>query len=116
SLKDADVHSLAGKPVVVRHGATLPLLDLGAALDVPGDREPTAAVVVRHADRQVAWAVDRLEGELELVVKDLGPFLGRLPLVTGATIDGDGSVVFLVDLRELAGDSAHAHPVAANAR
>jgi CheY-like chemotaxis protein/chemotaxis signal transduction protein len=115
SLKDADVHSLAGKPVVVRHGATLPLLDLGVALDVPGEREPTAAVVVRHADRQVAWAVDRLEGELELVVKDLGPFLGRLPLVTGATIDGDGSVVFLVDLRELAGESAHARPVVAAA-
>jgi chemotaxis protein histidine kinase CheA len=105
SLKDADVHVLAGKPVVVRHGATLPLLDLGAALDVPGERHASAAVVVRHADRQVAWAVDRLEGELELVVKDLGPFLGRLPLVTGATIDGDGSVVFLVDLRELAGGS-----------
>ena len=106
SLKDANVHELAGKPVVVRHGTTLPLLDLGAALGVPGDRVPAAAVVVRHADRQVAWAVDRLEGELELVVKELGPFLGRLPLVTGATIDGDGSVVFLVDLRELAGESA----------
>ena len=106
SLKDADVHLLAGKPVVMRHGATLPLLDLGVALGVPGEREPKAAIVVRHADRQVAWAVDGLDGELELVVKDLGPFLGRLPLVTGATIDGDGSVVCLVDLRELAAESA----------
>jgi chemotaxis protein histidine kinase CheA len=106
SLKDADVHLLAGRPVVMRHGATLPLLDLGTALGVGGEREPTAAVIARHADRQVAWAVDRLEGELELVVKDLGPFLGRLPLVTGATIDGDGSVVCLVDLRELAAESA----------
>jgi chemotaxis protein histidine kinase CheA len=106
SLKNADVHVLAGNPVVMRHGMTLPLLDLGAALDVPGDRDAAAAVVVRHADRQVAWAVDALEGELELVVKDLGPFLGRLPLVTGATIDGDGSVVCLVDVRELAGDAS----------
>ncbi|MBV9369733.1 MAG: response regulator, partial [Frankiales bacterium] len=102
SLKDATVHVLAGRPVVVRHGATLPLLDLGAALGVDGERDPRAAVVVRHADRQVAWAVDRLEGELELVVKDLGPFLGRLPLISGATIDGDGTVLCLVDLRELA--------------
>jgi chemotaxis protein histidine kinase CheA len=113
SLKDANVHSLAGKPVVVRHGLTLPLLDLGAALDVPGDREASVAVVVRHADRQVAWAVDKLEGELELVVKDLGPFLGRMPLVSGATIDGDGSVVCLVDLRELAGEASLANPVVA---
>src|SRR5947209_1788407 len=113
SLKDADVHTLAGKPVVVRHGMTLPLLDLGAALDVPGEREAGVAVVVRHADRQVAWAVDKLDGELELVVKDLGPFLGRLPLVSGATIDGDGSVVCLVDLRELAGEASLATPVVA---
>ena len=113
SLKDATVHALAGSPVVVRHGMTLPLLDLGAALGVPGDREAKAAVVVRHADRQVAWAVDGLDGELELVVKDLGPFLGRLPLVTGATIDGDGSVVCLVDLRELAGDAAPVSTVSA---
>ena len=113
SLKDANVHTLAGKPVVVRHGMTLPLLDLGAALDVPGDREASVAVVVRHADRQVAWAVDKLDGELELVVKDLGPFLGRLPLVSGATIDGDGSVVCLVDLRELAGEASLASPVVA---
>src|SRR3954452_9526034 len=104
SLKDHTVHSLAGKPVVVRHGETLPLLELGAALGVPDDNGATAAVIVRHGERQVAWAVDRLDGESELVVKDLGGFLGRLPLVSGATIDGDGTVVCLVDLRELADD------------
>ncbi|HVW80695.1 MAG TPA: hybrid sensor histidine kinase/response regulator [Mycobacteriales bacterium] len=105
SLKNAVVHELAGKPVVVRHGETLPLLDLGAALGVSGDRDAIAAVVVRHAERQVAWAVDGLEGERELVVKDLGAFLGRLPVISGATIDGDGSVVCLVDLRELSDES-----------
>ncbi len=105
SLKDVPVHSLAGQPVVMRHGETVPLLDLGVAVGLTGDRDTRAAVVVRHSDRQVAWAVDRLEGELELVVKDLGPFLGRLPLVSGATIDGDGTVVCLVDLRELAVDA-----------
>ena len=57
--------------------------------------------MVRHGDRQVAWAVDSLDGEREVVVKDLGAFIGRLPVVSGATIDGDGSVVCLVDLREL---------------
>jgi chemotaxis protein histidine kinase CheA len=103
SLKNAVRHSLAGRPVIVRHGETLPLLDLGAALGSPSVVEGTAraAVVVRHGDRQVAWAVDSLDGEREVVVKDLGPFLGRLPVISGVTIDGDGSVVCLVDLREL---------------
>jgi chemotaxis protein histidine kinase CheA len=105
SLRDAEVHTLAGAPVVLRHGVSVPLLDLGAALGLVRDsaEAPRAALVVRHTSgQQLAWAVDRLEGESELVVKDLGPFLGRVPSVAGATIDGDGSVVCLLDLRELA--------------
>jgi len=107
SLRDAEVHVLAGATVVVRHGVSLPLLDLGAVLGLaraPG-AAPGSALVVRHAGgsgAMVAWAVDRLEGERELVVKDLGDFLGRVPAIAGATIDGDGSVVCLLDLRELA--------------
>ncbi|MDX6266562.1 MAG: two-component system, chemotaxis family, sensor histidine kinase and response regulator WspE [Frankiales bacterium] len=105
SLRDAEVHTLAGAPVVLRHGVSVPLLDLGAALGLIRDsaEAPRAALVVRHTSgQQLAWAVDRLEGESELVVKDLGPFLGRVPCIAGATIDGDGSVVCLLDLRELA--------------
>jgi chemotaxis protein histidine kinase CheA len=112
-LRDLPVHDLGGTPTVVRRGVALPLLDLGRALGVAGSGERRSAVVVRQGERQVAWAVDRLEGELELVVKDLGPFLGRLPLVSGATIDGDGTVVCLVDLRELGEQPG---PVAATAR
>jgi chemotaxis protein histidine kinase CheA len=105
SLRDVAVEHVAGVPVVVRHGVSVPLLDLGDALGVDGERDPRAALVVRNNGAQdlIAWSVDRLEGELELVVKDLGSFVGRLPLVTGATIDGDGSVVCLIDLREIAG-------------
>lgn len=107
SLRDAEVHTLAGATVVVRHGVSIPLLDLGAALGMArSSTEYTgSALVVRHAGgsgAMVAWAVDRLEGESELVVKDLGDFLGRVPAIAGATIDGDGSVVCLLDLRELA--------------
>jgi chemotaxis protein histidine kinase CheA len=114
SLKNAVRHSLAGRPVIVRHGETLPLLDLGAALGSPSIVEGTAraAVVVRHGDRQVAWAVDSLDGEREVVVKDLGPFLGRLPVISGVTIDGDGSVVCLVDLRELSENAGVGTPSA----
>jgi chemotaxis protein histidine kinase CheA len=115
-LADAGVTSLAGMPVVTRHGQSLPLLDLGAVLGVAGERTPRAALIVRHGDRQLAWSVDRLEGESEVVVKDLGTFLRRVPGVSGATIAGDGNVVCLLDLRELAeaavGGTRPAAPVA----
>ena len=115
SLQGADLHTLAGVPVVVRHGVSIPLLDLGTALGLPrrSGEAPRAALVVRNGGTQVAWAVDRLEGESELVVKDLGSFLGRVPAIAGATIDGDGSVVCLLDLRELADRAVGAPAVAA---
>jgi CheY-like chemotaxis protein len=87
-----------------RHGEAVPLMHLGAVVGALGQSTPRAAIVVRYgaAGEQLAWAVDALEGELELVVKELGPFLGRLPAVSGATVDGDGSVVLVLDLRDLA--------------
>ncbi|HEX6935648.1 MAG TPA: response regulator [Actinomycetes bacterium] len=103
-LTGAERHEVAGAPVIARDGRTLPVVDLGQAVGAPGDRDPRVAVVVHHgsAGEQLALAVDELEGEREVVVKELGSFLGRLPSVAGATIDGDGSVVLVLDVRELA--------------
>ena len=104
---DAEVHVLAGASLLVRHGVSVPLVDLAGALGLErrNGEAPRAALVVKQGTTRVAWAVDRLEGESELVVKDLGGFLGRVPGIAGATIDGFGSVVCLLDLREL-GDRA----------
>ncbi len=103
-LATAERHEVAGVPVIARDGRTMPLVDLGGVLAVPGARNPRAALVVQHGGSGdlLAFAVDELEGEREVVVKELGPFLGRLPTVAGATIDGDGSVVLVLDVRELA--------------
>ncbi|MFC6237420.1 hybrid sensor histidine kinase/response regulator [Longivirga aurantiaca] len=104
SLGDVAVHDVAGSLVISREdsGATMPLADLGEVLGVVGARSPRAVVVARLTGESVAWAVDEVESEREVVVKSLGDFLGRVPGAAGATIDDDGSVLLLVDLRELA--------------
>jgi chemotaxis protein histidine kinase CheA len=114
-LATADRHEVAGVPVLVREGRSMPVVDLGGVLAASGDRDPRAVVVVQHggAGEMLAFAVDELEGELEVVVKELGSFLGRLPTVAGATIDGDGSVVLVLDLREIAVRQLAAGPAAA---
>jgi len=105
-----DVAEVAGAPVLVRGDTSLPLADLGATLDVSGERDPRVGVIVRvgSAGESLVWAVDELEGEAELVVKELGGFLGRPHGVAGATIDNDGSVILLLDVRELAADQVGA--------
>lgn len=102
SLADAAVHDVAGSLMVLRHAESVPLADLGDALGVGGIREPRVAVVARLTGESVAWSVDEVEGEREVVVKRLGDFLGTVPGTSGATIDDDGSLLLLVDLRDLA--------------
>jgi chemotaxis protein histidine kinase CheA len=103
-LSGSERSEVAGVPVIARGGRTMPIVDLGDAVAAPGERNPRAAVVVSHggAGEVLAFAVDQVEGEREVVVKELGGFLGRLPSVAGATIDGDGSVVLVLDVRDLA--------------
>jgi CheY-like chemotaxis protein/chemotaxis signal transduction protein len=104
NLRDSASQTVAGAQVMIRHGQTIPVADLGDALGILGERDQRVAVVVRYGGggEQLAWAVDALEGETELVVKDLGSFLGRPAGLNGATIDGDGTVLLLLDVRELA--------------
>ena len=102
SLDAADVYEVAGSLVLVRHDEIVPVADLGDALGVATGRRARVAIVARSTGESLAWAVDEVEGEREVVVKSLGAFLGDVQGTSGATIDDDGSVLFLLDLRELA--------------
>ncbi len=102
--QDADIHAVAGNRTLRFRGRLLPVLDLAATL---GDRRPRAAggegfiVATRHGDRQVAFVVDALLGEQDVVVKPLGELVGKRHGLTGATILGDGTLGLIVDTASL---------------
>lgn len=85
------------KKVLLVRGNAVPFVPLG---DVLGS-EPAAiefAVVVRAAGRQAALGVTGLLGDQEVVVKDLGAWLGNVRGMAGATILGDGRVALILDV------------------
>jgi len=61
------------------------------------------AFVVRRNGEPIAFAVDRLLGQQEVVVRPLEDPLVRVPGVTGATDLGDGRPTLVLDLYALAG-------------
>ncbi|RRV05008.1 response regulator [Pseudomonas sp. v388] len=63
-----------------------------------GQLQPLPVLLVHLQDQWVAVQVDALAGSREIVVKNLGPQFSRVQGVTGATILGDGRVVFILDL------------------
>jgi chemosensory pili system protein ChpA (sensor histidine kinase/response regulator) len=52
---------------------------------------------LRSGEDRLALRVDRLDGNLEAVVKPIGPQLSRIVGVAGATLLGDGRVALILD-------------------
>jgi chemosensory pili system protein ChpA (sensor histidine kinase/response regulator) len=68
-------------------------------------------VVIRSAQQRIALHVDEVLGNQEVVVKNLGPQLSRLPGLAGVTLLASGAVALIynpVALATLYGDAARA--------
>ena len=92
----------------------LPFFWLGALLQTsPRSVEPVGRtrplVVIRSAQQRIAVHVDEVLGNQEVVVKNLGPQLSRLPGLVGMTLLPSGAVALIynpVALAALYGDAA----------
>ncbi|KIQ97907.1 Hpt domain-containing protein [Lysobacter sp. A03] len=58
-------------------------------------------LLVRSGDLHAAVTVDQVIGNREIVVKPVGPQVGSMPGIFGATIMGDGRVVVILDVAPL---------------
>ncbi len=75
------------------------LLGFGQIASLDMSLIPT--LLVRAGERRTALLVDGIEGSKEIVVKSIGPQIGAIRWITGATILGDGRVVLILDIPTL---------------
>jgi two-component system chemotaxis sensor kinase CheA len=59
------------------------------------------AVFLAHARQRIAFAVDRLVAEQQIVIKSFGRILSNVPNVAGATIFGSGEVGIILHTPDL---------------
>ena len=120
SVVPESIIPLGGHDALQFNGRPIPLVRLDDVLELPhapgragGNGTVSSPVVVlTSGQRQVAFAVDELTGEQEVVIKGLGKQLSRVGGVAGATVMGDGSVVLILnaaDLTKLALRESAAH-------
>lgn len=55
-------------------------------------------VIVRFAQNMIALAVDELVGKQEVVMKNIGDYLGHVEGILGASVLADGTVTLIVDI------------------
>lgn len=96
------LHSITADGHVIKvRGEYLPLIELHRVFDVAGAQtQPTQGilVIVQADDARFALLVDELLGQHQVVVKNLETNYRKVPGISAATILGDGSVAFIIDV------------------
>lgn len=88
--------------LLARRGQTVPVLDLAGVLGLPKSGVSPHGLVVRRGARELAaWAVERVLGQQEIVVRPLVDPLVASPAVAGSTDLGDGRATLVLDLLSL---------------
>jgi two-component system chemotaxis sensor kinase CheA len=97
------VKTIVGKGQVINvRGLYIPIVRLYEAFHLEADHtEPTQAIliIVETESERVALMVDELLGQQQVVIKNLEQNFHKVDGIAGATILGDGTVGFIVDVR-----------------
>ena len=92
----------ADKPRMEVDGVSYALIDvadyLGYDSKLPILTGKLSVILVNVGVQNMAVIVEQLFETQEIVVKNLGDHLGRIPIYSGATIRADGAVVLVLDL------------------
>jgi two-component system chemotaxis sensor kinase CheA len=98
------IFTAEGRDMIMLNDRPVPVVSLGAVLDVASVQsagDTLRIVALQGTDRVVAFEVDHLVSEQELVLKPLGTELARAPFVAGAALLGSGNVIIILDANDL---------------
>ena len=105
-LKQSEILEESGGSTILLEDIRIPLRSLHLALQLPptsGTEGALLSVIVCDVGGTlVAFSTDRISGQQEIFVRPLRSPLSHLRGVSGATITGDGRVLFVADASALA--------------
>ncbi|MDY6845155.1 MAG: response regulator, partial [Thermodesulfobacteriota bacterium] len=111
-IEQEHIKTVENKATMPLDGWVLPFCDLGDVLKISRQKTPqkgnqsdsTALVTVMilgTGEKRVAFCIDEVIGEQEVLVKNLGKQLSRVPNIAGATILGTGKIVPALNVNDL---------------
>jgi two-component system chemotaxis sensor kinase CheA len=102
-IKSEEIMTVRDQEVLLLRDLIIPVIRLDELLGVPQlskneRKEKVTCVIVNKGNKLSAFAVDRLIGQQEIVIKTLNKILNRIRYVSGATLLGDGNVALILDV------------------
>lgn len=100
-IRRTDVRKAEGREVILTGAEPVPLVSLAVILGppfVPGVMSDIfPALIVAAGDRRVAFLVDAVETEQELVVRPIARGRSAMPHVSGGALQGSGELVLVLN-------------------
>ncbi len=101
-LKRSEILEEPGRSTVILEDVSVPVRSLRQVLNLPSvsvvEDALLSVIVCDVGGIPVAFSVDRISGQKEIFVRPLRSPLSSLRGVSGATVAGDGRVLFVVDV------------------
>lgn len=104
SIDTDSVKILNNREVIKIRDNVYPIIRLNQTLNSTtksDSLENKNVVLVAVGYDKIGLVVDNLLGQEEIVIKSMGPFLGNIAGLAGATITGDGKVIMILDIETL---------------
>ncbi|MBI5741834.1 MAG: response regulator [Nitrospirae bacterium] len=101
------INTVENRETISVEGRAVPLVSLGTVLELPRKKKAgpgpvyMQAAVLGSGEQRIAFRVDDIVSEQEVLVKDLGSQLVRVRNVSGATVLGTGRVVPVLNVSDL---------------
>ncbi|MBP7651864.1 hybrid sensor histidine kinase/response regulator [Candidatus Dependentiae bacterium] len=98
-ISSEDIHEANGKPVINLRGEMIPLIYLSDVLGINGFTisENVSVIIVEVMDRQYGLIVSKFVENREVVIKNIGNLLKKVPFISGTAILGDGEIIPILD-------------------
>lgn len=109
-----NTNSVDGQLTIMVREKAIPLFYLDQWLVKSYEEKPRGnghVVIVQLGNQQVAFVVDRLIGQEEVVIKPLDRLLHGTPGMAGATITSDGGIALIIDIPSMLRFYAKKSPV-----
>jgi two-component system chemotaxis sensor kinase CheA len=101
-LDRKDLGAEGRRRIINLRGEVVPIISLREWFRLPGELPSIEQVVILRVDgNRMGMVVDHVVGEHQTVIKSLGPVFRRLEGFSGATIQGDGTMSLILDVKRI---------------
>lgn len=105
-LSRAEVEKSHGRHITHVRGEIVPYMRLRDLFRINGDVPNLEQIVITGAaEGKVGFVVDKVIGEHQTVIKNLGSMYRNVDMISGATILGDGKVALIVDVERVVSEA-----------